>query len=220
MNQSAKMGVVGLVSLVVGAAGGAGYGMMQTDEVTQRLNVTTQEKDQAMQEAARLRKLPDDAAKKYGRELGKLVVAASQSTTATAPAPAVPVPASGLPPGATPAMDDGAKVMDGARALLVVRDGFRASLDAVRGAMDSEMDALATELGNPTPNTDKIKELLDGLKLNWPGKEKDLEAATRKLLADLGLAAGPAAPKPAAVPMATPPAAAPAPAPAPADTKK
>lgn len=210
MNNNAKMGVVGLVSLVVGAAGGAGYGMLQTDEVTQRLMISTQEKDQAMQEAARLRKLPDDAAKRYGRELGKLVVAASQSTTATAPAPAA-----GAPPAETPVTDDGAKIMDGARALLVVRDGFRASLDAARSAMDSEMDAIATELGNPTPNTARIKELLDGLKLNWPGKEKDLEAATRKLLADLGLATT-AAPKPAA----TPPADAPAPAPLPGDMKK
>ena len=124
-------------------------------------------------------------------------------------------PATGLPPVAAPVVDEGAKVMDAARALLVVRDGFRSSLDAARGAMDSEMDAIATELGSATPNTARIKELLDALKLNWPGKEKDLEAATRKLLADLGLATT-AAPKPAA----TPPADAPAPAPLPGDMKK
>jgi hypothetical protein len=88
-----------------------------------------------------------------------------------------------------------------------MRDGFRASLDGARASMDSEMDALAAELGTPAPNAGKVKELLDALKQMWPEKEKNMQAATQKLLADLGLAQTPAASKPAA-------------APAPAETKK
>jgi hypothetical protein len=115
-----------------------------------------------------------------------------------------------------PAADDGAKAIDAARAILALRDGFRASLDGVRSSMNSELDTLAAELGNATPDTAKIKGLLDSLKQNWPEKEKNLQAATQKLLIDLGLAQAPAAPKPAAAPA---PAAA-APAAAPADAKK
>jgi len=97
-----------------------------------------------------------------------------------------------------------------------VRDGFRASLDGVRASMDSEMDAMAAELGAAAPNAAKVKELLDSLKQSWPDKEKNIQTATQRLLADLGLAQPPAAPKPAAAPAP----AAPAAAPAPADTKK
>ena len=207
MSDKVKMLVVGFVSLVIGAAGGGGYGMMQVDEVTHQLMAVTQEKDQAVQDANGLRKLGEEAAKKYGKDLGKLVNAAGASAPA---APAASAPVTGQP-AVTPAADDGTKAMDSARAILAMRDGFRASLDGVRGGMDSEMDALAAELGNAAPNAGKVKELLDSLKLNWPAKEKDLEAATRKLLIDLGLAQAPAAPKPAAAPAAVP---------APADTKK
>jgi hypothetical protein len=191
MNDKVKMIVVGVVSLVVGAAGGGGYGMMQVDDVTQKLMAATQEKEQAVQNADRLRKMSDEAGKKYGKDLGKLVAAA---------APAVV-------PGTDPAADD-AKLLDGVRAILALRDGFRASLDGVRASMDPDMDALAAELGNPTPNISKVKELLDGLKQNWPDKEKNIQTATQKLLGDLGLVQAPAAPKPAA----SAPAAAPAPA--------
>ncbi len=221
MNDKVKLIVVGVVALIVGAGGGIGYGMMQVDEVNQKLAAVTQEKDQATANAARLKKLSDDAAGKYGKDLGKLVLAA----TAAAPAPAAAAPATPAAPAAgqpaaapAPAADDSAKLLDSARAILAMRDGFRASLDGVRGAMDSEMDAMATELGAAAPNAAKIKELLDALKQGWPDKEKNLQAATQKLLADLGLAPAPA-PKPAAAP--APAAAAPAAAaPAPADTKK
>jgi len=199
MGDKAKMLLVGVVSLVVGAAGGGWYGMMQVDEVTQKLVSATQEKEQSAQDALRVRKMNDDAVKKYAKDLGKLI-AATGTTVPPAAAPAAGQPA------VPPAADDGSKVLDSARAILALRDGFRASLDGVRASMDSEMDALAAELGNATPNADKIKELLESLKLNWPAKEKDLEAATRRLLIDLGLAQAPAAPKPAAAP--------------PADTKK
>ena len=208
MSEKGKLAAVGLVALIVGAVGGGGYGMMQVDEVNQKLAVTTQEKDQAVQNADRLRKMNDEAAKKYGKDLGKLVMAASAATPAPAAAPATPV--AGQPAATPPAPDDGAKTLDSARALLAVRDGFRASLDGVRAAMDSEMDAMATELGAAAPNAGKIKELLDSLKQSWPDKEKNLQAATQRLLMDLGLAQAPAAPKPAAA----------APAPAPADGKK
>ena len=212
MNETVKTMLVGGLALIVGAAGGGGYGMMQVDDVTQKLNVATQEKDQAMQSADRLRKASDEASKKYGKDLGKLIMAAGAPAPAAAPAPVTGQPAVGAPAAAV----DDAKLVDSARALLALRDGFRASLDGVRASMDSEMDALATELGNPAPNPGKVKDLLDSLKQNWPEKEKNLQAATIKLLTDLGLAQAPAAPKPAAAPA---PAAA-APAAAPADTKK
>jgi hypothetical protein len=201
MSNTVKMLVVGIVSLVVGAAGGGGYGMMQIDDVTQKLNAAMLEKDQAVQNANRMRKQSEDAASKYGKDLGKLVMAAGAPPA---------VPAAGQPAAAT---DDGAKLIDSARAILAMRDGFRASLDGVRASMNSEMDALAAELGAPAPNAGKVKELLDGLKQNWPEKEMNMQASTQKLLADLGLAQTPAAPKPAAAP--TPAAAA-----APGEIKK
>ncbi len=195
MNDKVKMIVVGIVSLVVGAAVGGGYGMMQVDDVTQKWVAATQEKDQAVQNADRLRKLDEEASKKIGKDLGKLVLAVGGIAPAAADAAA--------------AAADDAKLVDGVRAILAMRDGFRASLDGVRASMDPEMDALAAELGNPAPNIAKVKELLEGLKQNWPDKEKNIQAATQKLLGDLGLGQAPAAIKPAA-----------APAVAPADTKK
>src|ERR1700712_666043 len=125
MNNTGKLVIVGLVALVAGAAGGTGYGMMQVDEVNQKLAATTQEKDQAVQNADRLRKTNDEASKKYGRELGKLVMA----TTATAPAAVPAAPVTGQPAVTPPAADDSAKTLDSARAILAMRDGFRASLD-------------------------------------------------------------------------------------------
>ena len=208
-----KLIIVGLVALIIGAAGGAGWGMLQVDEANQKLAVTTQEKEQAVQAADRLRKTNDEASKKYGKDLGKLVMAAG---AAAAPAATPAAPAAGQPAATPPVTDDGAKALDSARAILAVRDGFRASLDGVRASMDSEMDAMAAELGAAAPNAGKVKELLDSLKQSWPDKEKNIQAATQRLLADLGLAQPPAAPKPAAAPAP----AALAAAPAPADTKK
>jgi len=208
-----KLIIVGLVALIIGAAGGAGWGMLQVDEANQKLAVTTQEKEQAVQAADRLRKTNDEASKKYGKDLGKLVMAAG---AAAAPAATPAAPAAGQPAATPPVTDDGAKALDSARAILAVRDGFRASLDGVRASMDSEMDAMAAELGAAAPSAGKVKELLDSLKQSWPDKEKNIQAATQRLLADLGLAQPPCAPKPAAAPAP----AAPAAAPAPADTKK
>jgi len=208
-----KLIIVGLVALIIGAAGGAGWGMLQVDEANQKLAVTAQEKEQAVQAADRLRKTNDEASKKYGKDLGKLVMAAG---AAAAPAATPAAPAAGQPAATPPVTDDGAKTLDSARAILAVRDGFRASLDGVRASMDSEMDAMAAELGAAAPNAAKVKELLDSLKQSWPDKEKNIQTATQRLLADLGLAQPPAAPKPAAAPAP----AAPAAAPAPADTKK
>ena len=206
-----KLIIVGLVALIIGAVGGAGWGMLQVDEANQKLAVTTQEKEQAVQAADRLRKTNDEASKKYGKDLGKLVMAAR---AAAAPAATPAAPAAGQPAPTPPVTDDGAKTLDSARAILAVRDGFRASLDGVRASMDSEMDAMAAELGAAAPNAGKVKELLDSLKQSWPDKEKNIQAATQRLLADLGLAQPPAAPKPAAAPAPAAPAA------APADTKK
>ena len=202
-----KLIIVGLVALIIGAAGGAGWGMLQVDEANQKLAVTTQEKEQAVQAADRLRKTNDEASKKYGKDLGKLVMAAG---AAAAPAATPAAPAAGQPAATPPVTDDGAKTLDSARAILAVRDGFRASLDGVRASMDSEMDAMAAELGAAAPNAAKLKELLDSLKQSWPDKEKNIQAATQRLLADLGLAQPPAAPKPAAAPAPAAPAAAPA----------
>jgi hypothetical protein len=185
MNEKAKMGIVGVVSLLVGAAGGGGFGMMQVDEVTQKLTMTTQEKEDAMKLADKAKKMPDEAARKFSKDLGVLVNAAGAAT------------------------DDPAKTIDATRALLTARDGIRASLDGVRASMDGDMDALAAELGAATPNPDKIKVALESLKQNWPAKEQAIEAASRKLLADFALLPPPA---PAPAPVAAPAAAAAAPA--------
>ena len=48
MSDKMKLILVGVVSLLVGAAGGGGFGMMQVDEVTQQLNAMTQQKDEAL----------------------------------------------------------------------------------------------------------------------------------------------------------------------------
>jgi len=212
MTNSGRTALVGVVSLIVGLLIGGGYGMKQVDEAKTQLAATTQERDQAVQNTDRMRKLNDDAAKKYGRELGKLVMSASTpSTTASAPAAAA-APAAGQPDAglAAPSADD-MKAIDSARALLATRDGFRGSLDALRAGMDSEMDAIAIELGASPPSGSKIRQLLDSLKQNWPNKENNLEIATRKLMADLGLMVAPGTPKPPAAPVT--------PAPAPADKK-
>jgi hypothetical protein len=184
MSDKVKLILVGVVSLLVGAAGGGGFGMMQVDEVTQKLNAAMQEKDEALKSVEKLRKLPDESAKKFGKDLAALV-------------------------GATGAAgDDSAKLIDATRALLASRDQIRASLDGVRSAMDGDMDALATELGAATPNVDKIKVGLESLKQNWPAKEQAIEAASRKLLVDIGMLQAPPAPKPAAAPAPAPAAAA------------
>lgn len=189
MSDKVKLILVGVVSLLVGAAGGGGFGMMQVDEVTQQLTAMTQQKDEAMKGLDRAKKMPDESAKKFGKELAALVTATGAAT------------------------DDPAKTIDASRALLAARDQIRASLDGVRAAMDGDMDALATELGAANPNADKIKVALESLKQNWPAKEQALESASRKLLVDLGLLQAPPAAKPEAAP--APAAAAPA-APAPA----
>lgn len=221
MGDKARVLVIGVVSLIIGAAGGWWYGMMQVDEVTLKLMATTQEKDQALQSADRLRRMNDDAAKKYGKDLGKLVMAvAIPAPPAGAPAQGQPVP---VPAAAALFADDPAKLIDAARAILAARDGFRASLDGARGSMNSEFDVLAAELGNAAPDPEKLKQTLQLLKQNWPQKENGMEAATRKLMADLGLlpvVKPAAAPAPAAAPSpAPPPAAAPAPEPKPAEKK-
>lgn len=202
MSDKMKLILVGVVSLLVGAAAGGGFGMMQVDEVTQQLTAMTQQKDEALKGLERAKKMPEDSAKKFGKDLATLVTATGA------------------------AADDPAKTIDASRALLAGRDQIRASLDGVRAAMDGDMDALATELGAANPNADKIKVALESLKQNWPAKEQALEAATRKLLVDLGLLQAPPAAKPEAAPApaaaaaapaaAAPAAAAPAPAAAPA----
>ena len=203
MSEKVKLILVGVISLLVGAAGGGGFGMMQVDEVTQKLTAATQEKEDALKLADKARKMPEEASKKFGKDLAALVTNA----------------------GATP--EDAAKTIDATRALLVARDGIRASLDGVRASLDGDMDALASELGAPTPNVDKIKVALESLKQGWAAKEQAIEAANRKLLADYGLLAPAAPAAPAAAPAAAAPApaaaaapAAPAPAPAPAPAKK
>lgn len=207
MGDKARMTVIGVVSLIIGAAGGWWYGMVQVDEVTLKLMGALQEKDQVMQSSDRLRKANNEAATKFGKELGKLVSAAGAPAVATPPAQSAPAA-----PAAATATDDPAKLIDGVRGMLAARDRIRAALDGVRAALNSEFDALAAELGNATPDAEKLKQTLESLKQNWPQKEKGMETATRGLLVDLGILQAPAAPAPAAA--APQPAAAPAPAPA------
>ena len=193
MSDQARTLVIGVVSLIIGAAGGWWYGMMQVDDVTLKLMTAVQEKDQAIQSADRLRKTNNEAATKYGKDLGKLVTAGGAPAAVAPPAPpAQPAPAASA---AAPAMEDPAKLIDGVRAMLAARDHIRATLDGIRGAMNSEFDALAAELGNVPPDTEKLKQVLESLRRNWPQKEKDIDAATRRLLTDLGILQ--AAPAPA-----------------------
>ena len=209
MGDKAGMMVVGVVSLIIGAAGGWWYGKIQVDDVTLKLMTVTQEKDQALQSADRLRKSNNEAAAKYGKDLGKLVMAVAIPAS---PAPSAEAPAQGQSaPAAAPAVVDPAKFIDSIRAMLLARDQIRAKLDGVRATIDSEFDALAAELGNAAPDSEKLKQVMESMKQNWPQKEKDMEAATRGLLVDLGILQAAPVPKPAATPQ---PAAAPAPAPA------
>ena len=152
MNDRVKMILVGVVSLLVGAAGGVGFGMMQVDEVTQKLTAVTQEKDDTLANLDRTRKMPDESAKKFGKDLTALVNAAGAAT------------------------EDPAKTIDATRALLGARDQIRAALDGVRASMDGDMDALAAELGTASPNIDKLKVALESLKQSWPAKEAAIEA--------------------------------------------
>ncbi len=186
MSDKVKLILVGVVALLVGAAVGGGFGMMQVDDVTQKMNVLMQEKDEALKSLERARKMPDESAKKFGKDLGALVTAAGAAT------------------------DDPAKTIDATRGLLAARDQIRASLDGVRSSMDGDMDALATELGAAAPNADKIKVALELLKQNWTAKEQAIEAASRKLLVDIGILQAPPAPKPAAAAAPAPTVAAPA----------
>jgi len=193
-----------IVALAVGAGGGYWFEMMKVDEVNQQLTVMTQQKNQAQQNADRLMKADQDAVKKWGNELGKLIVAATA-------APEAPPAATDAP--AAPVVPDTAKIVDGARAILAARDGFRASLDNARAAMDSDLDALASELGNPKMDPMKVQNLLQTLRQGWPDKQKALESATHALLADLGILP-PEKPAAAMTPAAAPAAMTTTPAPA------
>jgi len=196
-----KLILIGVVALLAGAGGGYWYGMMKVDEVNQQLTAMTQQRTQAQQNADRLAKANQDAVKKWSTELGKLVVAS---------VPAAPADAQ-----ATPIAPDPAKTVDSARALLAARDGIRVSIDSARAAMDSDFDALATELGNPKMSPVKVGQILQALQQSWPDKQKNLDAATRTLLVELGIlppekpaaamapAAMPAAPAMPATPMAS-----------------
>src|SRR5262249_46305549 len=150
---------VGVVSLIIGAAGGISYGMMKVDEVTAQLNAETQAKNQALQNAQRLSRLGEEALKKYSTDLGKVVMGTPAPAAAAPAAPAAAPDATGATPAAP--TDDSAKLIDNARAILATRDSYRGTLDQVRGSLDSDFDALATELGNTPPNTDNLKQLLD-----------------------------------------------------------
>ena len=217
MSANLKMVIALIVGLVAGGAGGGFFGLSQVEEVQQQLATVTQERDAAAARAAGLQRQFAEAPTRWGKELGRLVDTAAAATAAPAPA-AGDKPAD--PAAAAPAVDP-ARVIDSARAILAARDSYRASIDGMRGSLNGEMDAMAQELGNPTPDADRLKQLLQALKQNWGTKEKGIEDATRRLMADLGMA--PPAPKPAApgAPQAAAPAAAPAApaAPAPAEKK-
>lgn len=219
MNANLKLIVVAVVGLLVGAAAGGGFGMMQVEDVKIQLMAVMQEKDAAVATAGKLQRQTGEATTKWGKELGRLVDAAIVPVPAAQPAPA-PAPQAGQPPAPASqpaAAPDPAKLVDGARAILATRDGYRAALDGVRAQLDGDMDQLAIELGSPTPDPEKINQMLQSLKQNWPSKGKSIEEAARKLLIDLGIAQP--APQPAAAPgPAAAPAAAPA-APAPAEKK-
>lgn len=231
MNEKAKVAVTGVVGLLIGAAGGAGWGVMQVQAAHDETAAVTQQKNDAEQNASRLRMANQNAVKKWSADLGKLVSAApvTQPPAADAgaatpvAAPGATAPAAPAPAVAAPA--DPAPLMDGARAIVAARDGVRATLDGARAALDGDFDALAAELGQPVPDPAKVNALVLTLQQNWPHKDQDLQAASQQLLTDMGVL--PAAPKPAAPAAApaaeapaAPVAAAPAPAAAPAGAQK
>lgn len=205
MNERVKMIVAGVVGLVVGGGAGGFWGMSQVDEKQQQLMAMAGEKDAAQAAAAKLKRDADEAPKRWGRELGRLVAVAVPDAPATAPAPGAASAAPAAAP--APAADDPARMLDAARAVLAQRDTFRSSLDSVRAQMGGDMDALALEIGNATPDMEKVRALLASLKSNWPGMEKELEGATRRLFADMGLGAPAAKPAAAPAPAAAAPAA-------------
>lgn len=221
MSANLKMVIALIVGLVAGGAGGGFFGLSQVEEVQRQLATVTQERDAAAARAAGLQRQFAESAGRWGKDLGRLVDSASAAVTPPAAAPAdKPVDAAAAAPAAAPAADP-ARAIDGARAILAARDGYRASLDGVRASLNGELDAMAQELGNATPDAERLRQMLLALKQNWAGKEKSIEEATRRMMGDLGLA--PPAPKPAAgaapaAPQAAAPAAAPA-APPPAEKK-
>ncbi len=213
MNERVKMIVAGVVGLVVGGGAGGFWGMSQVEEKQQQLMAMNGEKDAAQAAAAKLKRDADEAPKRWGRELGRLVLAAVPDAPASPPAPGAagqPATVPGAAPAAAPAADDPARTLDAARAVLAQRDTFRSSLDGVRAQMGGDLDALALEIGNATPDIEKVRAMLTNLKANWPGMEKELEGATRRLFADMGLGAPAAKPAATPAPAATAPSAAPA----------
>jgi|GEM_PF-1588502 len=243
MSDRVKMILLGVTALIVGLAVGGGYGLLQVNEMKLTVMSVTQDKDRAVQNMDRMLKMNDAAATKYSKVLGPLVMAAATPALAV-PSAAAPAQSQGAPdlPAATSARSqtapdlpagsatapapvalDPVKLIDEARAILAARDGLRGSLDGARVAMNSEFDALAAELGAAAPDASKVKQILESLKQSWPRKEIELEAATRRLLVDLGLQQAALPPKlapAAAAPMAPASATAPvAPAPSPAAKK-
>lgn len=106
------------------------------------------------------------------------------------------------------------KAILNARAIVVARNSLANSLMAISGRLDSEIDRLAVEIGEPTLNTGGLSRPEFGkkdpdkkaayqtilvLQKIWPSKKAEVEAAIRKLLAEMGLAV------PAATAQPTPP---------------
>jgi hypothetical protein len=94
------------------------------------------------------------------------------------------------PPGEEPGARQ-ARLEADARAVVKARNDLRAALDGVAQRLDPEVDALARELGRSQPNADRLATSLQTLQRSWLARKADLEAAVRRLVAELGLGVAP-----------------------------
>ncbi|MFM8330221.1 MAG: hypothetical protein ACKN9T_00870 [Candidatus Methylumidiphilus sp.] len=74
-----------------------------------------------------------------------------------------------------------------ARAFVSARNDLRSGLESISHRLNSDIDLLEHELKRATLDYAKAAELIEVILLKWPAKELEIENATRKVQADLGL---------------------------------
>lgn len=97
-----------------------------------------------------------------------------------------------------------------ARAIVATRNSLRASLVAISSQLNSEIDRLSQEIGQPVPqhqtvnatgpqapSASEVFRTIQVLSRIWPAKRVQIEVEIRKLLAELGLGTMPTDANPA-----------------------